>query len=367
MYTYKLEKMFPDRKENGQMDRMGPMPLFLKPTDRNLTRGSFPNGNSEIKIFHMSDIHYDGKSTEIFESVLGHLLDEGPHYVVITGDIVEGPTEDLSVPVTMIRNVLRDVKRFFGHAPRLRVVPGNHDLFYNGMYGFRRTGKFYELFTEEERGHHFSPDDLITVAAFDSNQILEPRGGFLRKMSQFLRIMSHGLIIERDLDEFSDWARGLKRSIYGSEYRDSFKIALLHHHPMPAKYNFLPRMADEAYMMLENAGVFLYRLIQEDFSLILHGHRHYPQFCRATYYDQNGVEKEIGVLGCGSSGKKADEWIRIVGHNFNVITVRGDGSVSAVQYFKRGTSDFLPGLREIEIKKQDNIRGGGTERRQGAF
>jgi hypothetical protein len=111
-------------------------------------------------------------------------------------------------------------------------------------------------------------------------------------------------------------------------------------------------------MMLENAGVFLYRMIQEEFSLILHGHRHYPQFCRATYYDQNGVEKDIGVLGCGSSGKKADEWIRIVGHNFNVITVRENGSVTATQYFKRGTGDFLPGLREIKVREPNAARGG---------
>jgi predicted phosphodiesterase len=367
MYIPKLEKTLPDRKENGRINGVSPAPLVLKAADRNLTRERFSRGGGEIKIFHMSDIHYNGKSTEIFESVLTHLLDEGPHYVVITGDFVEGPTDDLSVPVTMIRNALKDVKRFFGHTPSLRVVPGNHDFFYNGAYGFRRTKKFYGLFTEEERGHYFSPDDLVTFAAFDSNQILEPRGGFFRKVGQFFRIMTHGLIIERDLDEFSDWARRLKRSMYEDEYRNSFKIALLHHHPMPSKYNFLPRMADEAYMMLENAGVFLYRLIQEDFSLILHGHRHYPQFCRATYYDQNGVEKEIGVLGCGSSGKRADEWIRIVGHNYNVITVKEDGSVSAVQYFKRGTGDFLPALREIEIRQPRDTGGGGTERRRGVY
>lgn len=361
MYLPEPQKIFHYQKKNEQLNKIVLVPRFLKTPDRSLIRERSSNKEGEIKIFHMSDIHYNSKNTEIFENVLNHLLDESPHYVVITGDIVEGPTDDLSTPVTMIRNVLREIKNYSDHTPLLRVVPGNHDLFYNGTYGFRRVKKFYEFFTEEEQSHHFSPDDLITIAAFDSNQIFELRGGLWRKMVQFFRIMSDGLIIERDLDAFSNWARELKRSEYGNEYRRSFKIALLHHHPMPSKYNFLPLMADEAYMMLENAGVFLYRLIQEEFFLILHGHRHYPQFCRATYYDQNGVEKEIRVLECGSSGKKTDEWIRIVGHNFNVISVKGDGSVSAIQYFKRGTGEFLPGLREIEVRGSKTTKGGEME------
>ena len=321
------------------------MPLLNFPVEEK------PRTNrGDYRIVHLSDFHYDGKNEGLLATVMGYLIDIGPHFIVVTGDIVDGPTYDFSVPAAMLKNATKDIERFFGFEPVLRVVPGNHDLFYRGTYGLRRTGKFYEAFGQELRGNYFSPDVPIAIATFDSNQLFEPRGGLWRKGVQLVRFMSHGLIIERDLDAFSDWARGLERSEEAQSFRRSFKIALLHHHPMPTKYDFLPRLADESFMMLESAGTFLYRLTKEKFDLILHGHRHYPQFCRASYFDHDGVESQIAVLGCGSSAKRSDEWTRSVGRNFNVITLRPDGSVWATQYFQRGKRDFLPAVRDIRIR-----------------
>lgn len=303
-----------------------------------------------FNIFHMSDLHFNGRNLELLKIVLHHLVESAPRYVFITGDFVEGPGDDLDVAVTMIRNALREVERFSGFAPILKVVPGNHDFFYKGTYGLRRTWKFHRLFTEEERSHSFFTGDMIAMATFDSNQIFEPRGGLWRKTVQLMRAMSHGLIIERDLDAFSEWARQLRRSPDGERYAQSFKVALLHHHPMPTKYSFLPRLADEGFMMLENAGALLYRLIQEDFDLIIHGHRHFPQFSRAVYKNQDGEERSVAVLACGSSAKKHDDWIRIVGHNFNIIRISWDGSVHAEQYFRRSTGAFLPGPNSTLIR-----------------
>ncbi|MBN1883305.1 MAG: metallophosphoesterase [Deltaproteobacteria bacterium] len=303
-----------------------------------------------FNIFHMSDLHFNGKNLELIKIVLHHLVEAAPRYVFITGDFVEGPADDLDVAVTMIRNAIREVERVSGFLPMLKVVPGNHDFFYKGTYGLRRTWKFYRLFTEEERGNGFSPEDMIAVATFDSNQIFEPRGGIWRKTIQLMRAMSHGLIIERDLDAFSEWTRQLRQSHDGEKYARSFKVALLHHHPMPTRYSFLPRMADEGFMMLENAGALLYRLIQENFDLIIHGHRHFPQFCRAVYKNQDGEERSVAVLACGSSAKKHDDLTRIVGHNFNIIRISWDGSVHAEQYFRRSTGAFLPGPNRTLIR-----------------
>jgi len=304
-------------------------------------------------IFHLSDIHYDGKNIEIFELALEHLVEFSPEYVFVTGDIIEDPKGDIEIPAVMIREALKAVEEKSGINPVFRVVPGNHDLFFKGAYGKKKNGKFFRIFSEEERGHYFSPDHHLSVFTFDSNHIYEPRGEMWRKFVQIMRPMTHGLIVERDLDEFSDWTRALKRSENRDKYLKSFKIALVHHHPMPTAYNFLPKLADEGYMMLENAGVVMYRLIQEDFDLILHGHRHVPQFCRAIYFDEESIEKEIAVLGCGSTGKKTDDKIRAVGHNFNVIKVSKGGKVTATQYLKRGTGAFIPGehIIKIDIKK----------------
>ncbi len=304
----------------------------------------------DYKIVHLSDLHYDGRNMDLLAELMSHLVEIGPQCIIVTGDIVDGPMGDFIVPAAMLRSAMKAIEGFHGFQPVLRVVPGNHDLFYKGTYGFRRTGKFYSAFTSEERGHYVSPDAPITIATFDSNQLYEPRGGFWRKGVQLLRFMSHGLIIARDLDAFSEWVRDIERSGQNENYRRSFKVALLHHHPMPTQYGFLPRLADESFMMLESAGTFLYRLIQERFDLILHGHRHHPQFCRAAYSDDRGIENQIAVLGCGSSAGRSDEWTRSEGRNFNVITLRPDGSVWATQYFKKGGNSFLPAVRDIRIR-----------------
>jgi predicted MPP superfamily phosphohydrolase len=304
----------------------------------------------QYKIVHLSDLHYDGKNLDILAELMSHIVDIGPQFVVVTGDIADGPMDNFAVPAAMLRGAMKDIEAYHGFVPVLRVVPGNHDLFYKGTYGLRKTRKFYKAFTVEERGNYVSPETPITIATFDSNQLYEPNGGFWRKSVQLARFMSHGLIIERDLDAFSEWIRDIQRSPQIENYRKSLKIALLHHHPMPTTYSFLPRLADESFMMLESAGTFLSRLIQKRFDLILHGHRHHPQFCRASYFDHEGVENQIAVLGCGSSANRSDEWTRSVGRNFNVITLRPDGSVRATQYFKKGKSDFLPAITDIQIR-----------------
>lgn len=307
-------------------------------------------GRNEYRIVHLSDLHYNGGDLDMLAEVMHHLVDIGPQFVIVTGDIVDGPMVDFSVPAAMLRGALKDIEGFHGFTPVLRVVPGNHDLFYKGTYGLRRTGKFYRAFTPEERGNFASPESPITIATFDSNQLYEPRGGFWRKCAQFARFMSHGLIIERDLDDFSRWIESIRQSESHEPQPGSLMIAALHHHPMPTAYGFLPRLADESFMMLENAGSFLGRLTRERFDLILHGHRHHSQFCRAAYFTHDGAESQIAVLGCGSSAGRSDEWTRSVGHNFNVITLLPDGSVRATQYYKRGKRDFLPAVRDIQIR-----------------
>jgi predicted MPP superfamily phosphohydrolase len=304
----------------------------------------------EYRIVHLSDLHYTGANLDMLAELMRHIVDIGPQFVIVTGDIVDGPMDDFAVPAAMLRGALKDVEEFHGFTPVLRVVPGNHDLFYKGTYGLRRTRKFYRAFTAEERGNYDSPDTPVMIAAFDSNQLYEPRGGFWRKSVQLARFMSHGLIIERDLDDFSEWIETIRQSRHQDACRASLKIAALHHHPMPAAYGFLPRLADESFMMLENAGAFLERLTRERFDLILHGHRHCSQFCRAAYFDPDGSESQIAVLGCGSSAGRSDEWTRSVGRNFNVITMSADGSVRATQYFRKGRRDFLPAVRDIQIR-----------------
>ncbi len=317
------------------------------------------SGKDAFDIFQLSDTHFDGENPEMFGLVLDYLIDIAPRYVLFTGDIINSPRDDIKTLTKMLHAALGRVKQKSGVKPVLLVVPGNHDFYWKGTYGFKVSQKFHGAFTEQERSFHFSPQNEITIAPFDSNQLYEPRGGPWRSLLQIIRYKTHGLIIEKDLDEFSERIRQLRRSAERAAYDGSLKIAMVHHHPMPTSYAVLPPLAEEGFMMLENAGVFIRRLIDEDFDLIVHGHRHYPQFCRAVYLDSEGEERMISVLGCGSSSKSTDMWIRMLGHNFNVIHVREDRTVTAEQYFKFGTGEFLPAKKIITIKGPKATPKGG--------
>jgi 3',5'-cyclic AMP phosphodiesterase CpdA len=316
------------------------------------------SGEEAFSIFHLSDTHYDGENPEMFALVLEYLVEIAPRYVLMTGDVVEDPHDDMMPFTKMLKGALTKVEKKSGTKPVFLIVPGNHDFYWKGTYGFVVAQKFYRAFPESERSFHFSKENALTIAPFDSNRLFEPRGGPWRSFLQIIRYKTHGLIIEKDLDEFSENVRRLRRSGDRADFERSLKIAMVHHHPMPTSYNVLPPFADEGFMMLENAGVFMHRLIDEGFDMILHGHRHYPQFCRAVYLDSGGNEKMISVLGCGSSSKSTDLWIRLKGHNFNVIHVKRDGSVLAEQYFKFGTGEFIPSKKLVTIRGPRKGKGG---------
>jgi hypothetical protein len=139
------------------------------------TKEQYMTDREEYRIVHLSDLHYDGANLDLLAELMSHIVEIGPRFVIVSGDIADGPMDDLTVPAAMLRGALKDIEGFHGFKPVLRVVPGNHDLFYKGTYGLRRTRTFYKAFTPEERGNYVSPDTPVTIATFDSNQLYEPR------------------------------------------------------------------------------------------------------------------------------------------------------------------------------------------------
>jgi predicted MPP superfamily phosphohydrolase len=100
------------------------------------------------------------------------------------------------------------------------------------------------------------------------------------------------------------------------------RVAVLHHHPLPIALSadsFRSRSREgklERYLLLRNSGDLLQQLQNHKFDLVLHGHKHRPQFARLEL-NTDGVDPyPLTVLAAGSTAKtnenKADNTLRLI-------------------------------------------------------
>jgi 3',5'-cyclic AMP phosphodiesterase CpdA len=111
------------------------------------------------------------------------------------------------------------------------------------------------------------------------------------------------------------------------------RIAVLHHHPLPiaVRDKSLDDQRTEArlepYLILKNGGDVIHELQRQRFDLILHGHKHRPQFARVELRADDPERYPILVLAGGSTAKSneapSDNTLRDIGTEPNgQLTVR---------------------------------------------
>ncbi|HEY4987531.1 MAG TPA: metallophosphoesterase [Bradyrhizobium sp.] len=111
------------------------------------------------------------------------------------------------------------------------------------------------------------------------------------------------------------------------------RIAVLHHHPLPiaVRDKSLDDQVSEArlepFLILKNGGDLIHELQRQRFDLILHGHKHRPQFARVELRADDPERYPILVLAGGSTAKadeaRSDNTLRDIGTAPNgQLTVR---------------------------------------------
>ncbi len=92
-----------------------------------VTRSDLPAGFDGFRIAHVSDLH-GASFGEDNEKLVSMIAEERPNIVVITGDIVDKPWEDLEVVETTVKKLAAIAPTYY--------VPGNHE--YKRSDGERR-------------------------------------------------------------------------------------------------------------------------------------------------------------------------------------------------------------------------------------
>ncbi len=263
----------------------------------------------QVKIIHLSDLHLGSplarrrlpRVQALIESVVYELGEGAPIVPVITGDLMDSPS-DAS---------LGDFRCFVSFLKRLGieepvVVLGNHDVRENG---WRRSRLEQAVNICRSPPVVWMEEHEVAFACFNSVN----GGHFARGSigeSEFTKVGNA-------LDEFPDRARSFTL------------VGALHHHPISVDhpawygkkwYEKLMGSRWEKTEALEDAKLLLRWLETRRIPVVLHGHKHIPRFDK---------HRDLAVIGCGSTVGKVDVLDRGQTYmSLNLLTIdRGRGAI----------------------------------------
>ena len=255
-----------------------------------------PVTEDELRIVHISDLHFGADHPEKRDHVVRLLHQIKPHLIIVSGDIVNTPSPDN----------FRLAKQYLGllatHCRHMIVCPGNHD----------RSGRVnldeYMNGLDVTRGPYdcqyldFSDDFRVTAFILNSTpaEVAEPVDTPKPLAEELKRHVEHlvqvrGWVDPAQLQRMRAWRDYLLETKHDA-YRDSLKIAVIHHHPLPTSMGTYA----EQFMILLNSGEVLDCFMDLGIDIVFHGHQHDPllQSLRRGTDDQ-----QMYVLSAGTATK----------------------------------------------------------------
>jgi 3',5'-cyclic AMP phosphodiesterase CpdA len=291
-------------------------------------------------IAHISDLHYT-LSSPLGRAPWAELQQDlreqrgAIDAIVVTGDVIDGSLKDWSL--LRISKAFRAVSEFLNglceaaeiSPEALMVIPGNHDSRLKGFLPFSLKKAFCKVFTGASEPRHL-PDLRLFVYPFDSN------------LSRWKGEQAAGEVAQEDFVR-------MRRVIDETKPADCFRVALLHHHPMPiaaTEHRSLENM--EEFLLLRNAGMFMTEVLRANFDLVLHGHKHFPCASKTVYLEE-GAQRSVAVVASGSSGAAVEH------PTYNLISLSDSGRIELRRRIRTGAT-YLDDRQAIELRTYAEAR-----------
>jgi 3',5'-cyclic AMP phosphodiesterase CpdA len=250
-------------------------------------------------------------------------------YLILPGDVSNAadPSE-FELASEIVKEIAETLKLAFD---RIVFVPGNHDVDWSVLKspdptGFRRTQRyaplthpswiFHQILTRcvggvITDGSYFGswmyPD--LVVVGYNSSFDDDP-----------LKSVHHGLVAQKHLKDLDLFLQTIDLS------SSRLRVFLVHHHPL----QYSDPVPDEPdFSAMTNAQNLLAVLQKHQFDLLIHGHKHCPQF--DTY--SVGAGFPLAVLCAGSFSIILDtRWHGYVNNQFHLVTVEGREAAASTIY-----------------------------------
>lgn len=296
-----------------------------------------------LNILQLSDIHLCGKNSPSAESILlGDTFPKGaPDAILVTGDIFDYSAfsneskpdytitkidQNIKKAISFFNDLIRGINEFYKSSlnkESILFISGNHEITREGNdlnEHFANYKHFLDAFYDNSIPNWYL-QDFTFVKEFNEQKVVIV--GFRSPhcadgQHQQGAYDDYGLIDVKQLFNIRKKLREIRNS---NEYT---LIAALHHQFV------LMEERDKTYVeknYLRNNEEFIRFLSEENFCVVLHGHKHVNSNRRINI-EQNIAkpEKMISVLGCGSLSE-TDETNR-----FNYVTVFPYGYKFEIEY-----------------------------------
>jgi 3',5'-cyclic AMP phosphodiesterase CpdA len=283
---------------------------------------------------HLSDLHIGSKEAsrrlprvqQLIRNLLVELEGQGDATIipVVSGDLMDSPTEDFLDRVRAFLNFLNDL----GTEDPF-IVLGNHDVRQDGFL------------SEQLRQALQIPLTRLRVMECDQLAIV----GFNSVISGKL---ARGFIGERQMIDVGNELDRVPAKCT--------VIGVVHHHPTPVEIPewylrpFYERVLGGKFDKtdeLEDAEIFVKYLESRSFAAVLHGHKHIPRIDKTP-------ERGIPIYGCGSSVGKVPTKDGATYMSLNVITI----DLGASKISGRLLGERLPGAGLVEERRHEVVHRG---------
>ena len=309
-------------------------------------------------ILHLSDLHFgddhgfplerrpgEGVERPTLQELLATRILRGlglrVGVVVVSGDLItRGDANGYPTAEAFLSELLGTLELERAHCV---IVPGNHDLWVTDVHPTREyaheapyrqfvNGFFRTDFQGLERVRRYrmrTGDDLIFIE-LNSSRI---RSDALKE---------YGYVAKHRYEELLEFVSAVLKGDPPPSGR-SILFAVLHHHVLPVWAVSIPDEKRPVSLCLD-AGELIEQFQKYGIRFVLHGHQHFP-FMGVVSRAPTGIdvnwrreEESVYVLGCGSSGAKADRLPRdsdrgVFGNIYGLYTVTPDElQVSFEQY-----------------------------------
>lgn len=324
-------------------------------------------GEAFLKYFTGIRIEAHAHDEEKKSALVAALHQIRPDVIVVTGDVTNiGDASSFDLSQQYLEQL-----RSLSTRRTLIVIPGNHDTLVERFNAISGSKSLFDRVSLRISRRVASVVEDAGAYPEQGADLLKNYGKFARNLNLWPIDPAVPVEVEcdwgvirfflfnsvNDTDDLLMANRGrigptqLRSLASGSRRTPAVRIALLHHHPICSP-NVRASSAERFYDWMEDGPMFLRRLNEHRFQLVLHGHQHDPFQCQINYNRDAGDGIQILAAGSALSGSDPNAHKS----SFNVIELISPFHAKLrIHEYRDG--EFVPpgNARKLQLASLDSI------------
>lgn len=268
------------------------------------------------RIIWLSDLHFSkehhafkntvGSDNSLF-NVVNEKLDSIKYKnfsrVLVTGDFTFRSSEEEFKQAQQFFEKLSSVYSITGE--RFAFCPGNHDMEY-AKEEYTDDSAVDLTYDEAKKNYIEFYERIREITA---NEYINSIQRFITLNGKLIELICiNTCILQQDSSHFrgmgfagNDQLRYLKKILKKTEKMNAVRILAMHHNMLPVAYSETPQVNPMYSILLDSEAISQF-CIENNISIVLHGHTHKEFYTEITRKDSGGNKKNIYVVGLGSTG-----------------------------------------------------------------